>query len=187
MTLPARDPGEVVAALRPLLPRHDSRQIGSATEQIWHQQRTSVKAVEGADFLLHYLKQSGFKLGVLSNTWHPLFSGFVENCGALVGVIDHALLSYRLGRKKPCSSLFHLAVEASGTTADRCWMIGDSFEQDIEPARRLGMKTAWVLKRPQLEIDVLVGLLRGQLRGPDLVVRDLAQLQGFLVQEDIRP
>jgi FMN phosphatase YigB (HAD superfamily) len=64
-------------------------------------------------------------------------------------------------------------------------MVGDSYEQDIEPARNVGMRTLWVLRRPEKERGVLVKLLRGEQTPPDLLVEDLNQIDTLLKRKGL--
>jgi FMN phosphatase YigB (HAD superfamily) len=37
-------------------------------------------------------------------------------------------------------------VAAAGTLPERCAMVGDRLDNDVEPARRQGMKGVWLLR-----------------------------------------
>lgn len=40
--------------------------------------------------------------------------------------------------------IFEIAFEMAGCSADEAVMIGDRLDNDIYPAKRLGMKTIWI-------------------------------------------
>ena len=63
-------------------------------------------------------------------------------------------------------------------------MIGDTYELDMEPARRIGMNTVWILCRPEKEKSLLVEVLRGTKERPDWVVEDVEALQHFFMDKD---
>ena len=81
-----------------------------------------------------------FKLGVVSN-----FYGNLDSILAEVGIapLFHAVAdSCRVGIFKPDPGIFRAALEQ----LDACdvLMVGDSLDKDCAPARRLGLKTAWL-------------------------------------------
>lgn len=176
MTHPAKSPDEIVTTLVPALPRHRSQQIRTAVNDIWKQQTAAVQEIPGARDLLQGLKNMGLNLGVISNTWHPSYKGFRLNCPQLTKLLDFSFLSYLEGWKKPSQEIFEAAVRKAGCPAEACWMVGDSYELDLEPARILGMRTLWVLCRPECERPLLAEILRGEKPGPDWAVQALAEI-----------
>lgn len=54
------------------------------------------------------------------------------------------VLSCEAGVSKPDPSIFLAALEQSGCSPERAWMVGDRLDNDILPAMDLGMKTIWV-------------------------------------------
>lgn len=181
MTHPATRPDELLGPLARILPGRAHGELLGALEAVWAEQESCVRPIPGTVEVLQAIKAMGIRLGVLSNTWHPLFSGFRENCPDHHRLMDHLLLSYREGSKKPSQDLFRRAVEAAGSVrAGECWMVGDSYELDVEPARSAGMRTVWVLSAPERERDCLARVLRGEIPGPDWAVEDLTELPQFL-------
>lgn len=49
--------------------------------------------------------------------------------------------SYIVGVSKPNKQIFTVALQQAQKVASNCWYIGDSMTLDIEPAKKLGMKT----------------------------------------------
>ena len=176
MTHPARDPSSLVRALKGILVDREQNHMQAAMEEVWREQRRSAKEVDGATSVLKALKATGFKLGLLSNTWHPFYSGVCECCPELTELVDHHVLSYRLGIKKPSPEFFRHALEQVGATAERCWMVGDSYELDIEPALAVGMHAVWVLHGPERERTLLAQVLRGEKPSPDWSVAHLGEI-----------
>ena len=66
--------------------------------------------------------------------------------------MDAVVGSKAHGRTKPHPSIFVAALEALGVRADETAMVGDSYEDDIEGARSLGMR-AILLDRDGLRPD----------------------------------
>lgn len=92
--------------------------------------------------LLAGLVERGFALGVISNG-----CGNVGKLCADLGynrfltvIVD----SRRVGLFKPDPAIFRHAAEELGGDPGEMMMVGDSFERDVRPARKAGMKTAWL-------------------------------------------
>jgi choline kinase/predicted HAD superfamily phosphohydrolase YqeG len=126
-------------------------------------------AVENAR-LLATLVERGFELGVVSNG-----CGNVEKLCADLGYAPYLSVivdSRRVGFFKPDPAIFHYAAEKVGGDPGTMMMVGDSFERDVAPAKKAGMKTAWLEGAVQRECpdSSLV----------DLRLRRLADLPGAL-------
>jgi FMN phosphatase YigB (HAD superfamily) len=179
MTLPQVSPGAVAAALCRVLPDKDPNQVGSVLLDLWQEQTACARTIPGATARLQGLKQMGLKLGVISNTWHPFYQGVRDTCPEIMELMDYQWLSYQVGLKKPRLDLFYYAIEKTGAPAASCWMVGDTYELDMEPAAQAGMRTLWVLNRPEREKALLVEVLRGKKPRPDWTVQDLTEVLAF--------
>ena len=98
--------------------------------------------------VLDELRRHGLKIGLISNGQRDL-EEFAEH--HLLDV-DTVVGSKAHGRIKPHASIFVAALEALGVSADETVMVGDSYEDDIEGARRLGIR-AILLDRDGLRLD----------------------------------
>lgn len=183
MTHPAESPNQLLTALSQSLPRIPKDGLHDILIELWKQQTASVREMPGAGELLVGLKELGLKLGVISNIWQPAYQGFRHNCSHLDALMDIKVLSYEQGCKKPGVELFERALHQADCEPESCWMIGDSFELDLEPARRLGMRSLWVLVHPERERDILAEILRGEKPGPDLAVEDLDDILPLFRQQ----
>jgi HAD superfamily hydrolase (TIGR01549 family) len=94
--------------------------------------------------VLEELRRHGLKLGVVSNGQRDL-ERFVEHHRIDV---DVAVGSAAFGRTKPHPSIFLAALEQLGVRPAHAAMVGDSYEDDIEGARALGMM-AYLLDRDE--------------------------------------
>jgi len=166
-------PDSLADALARLLTDRAPQHIRSVLDRLWEEQTLCVREIPGATLLLKSLKEMGLKLGVVSNTWHPLYVGFCRNCPELNGLLDYTFLSYRMGCKKPAAEFYQSVLHETGEKPAVCWMVGDSCELDMEPARHAGMRTLWVLCRPEREPESLVRMLREERPRPDWVVQSL--------------
>lgn len=92
--------------------------------------------------VLATLAERGFQLGVVSNG-----CGNVERLCADLGYarfLSVVVDSRRVGLSKPDPAIFLHAAEKLGGDPATMMMVGDSFERDVLPARKAGMKTAWL-------------------------------------------
>ncbi len=105
------------------------------------------------------LRRRGLRIGLVSNGQRDL-EEFVVHHGLQV---EAAVGSKAHGRTKPHPSIFGAALDELGTSPSETAMVGDSYEDDIEGARALGMR-AILLDREGLwpdaedRIDTLLAL-----------------------------
>src|SRR4029453_3068607 len=85
---------------------------------------------------LDELRRHGLEIGLVTNGQRDL-EEFVEHHGLVVDAMGG---SRAHGRIKPDPSIFEAALAALGVEAGEAAMVGDSFEDDIEGARALGMR-----------------------------------------------
>jgi len=109
--------------------------------------------------VLEELRRHGLQIGLVSNGQRDL-EEFAAHHGldvdAIVGSRSH-------GRIKPHPSIFVAALRALGVPPDEAAMVGDSYEDDIEGARALGMRAIFLDRdgrRPDApdRIDTLLAL-----------------------------
>lgn len=55
------------------------------------------------------------------------------------------ILSEEVGLSKPDSTIFKLALQEANTTANRIVYVGDRYDNDIVPAKSLGMRAVRIL------------------------------------------
>jgi putative hydrolase of the HAD superfamily len=94
------------------------------------------------------LRGHGIKIGLVSNGSRDL-DEFVTHHALDV---DCAVGSRAFGRTKPHPEIFRHALALLGVEPEEAAMIGDSYEDDIEGARALGM-TAFLLDRDGRRLD----------------------------------
>src|SRR6476660_7094037 len=100
------------------------------------------KAADANKTLLADLAQRGFELGVVSNG-----CGNVATLCADFGYAPFLSVivdSHCVGLFKPDPAIFRYAVDKIGHAPGEILMVGDSFERDVVPAKKIGMKTAWL-------------------------------------------
>ena len=100
------------------------------------------EAVAANTHLLADLAGRGFELGVISNG-----CGNVERLCVDFGYAPYLSVivdSRRVGLYKPDPAIFVHAAERLGGDAGSMMMVGDSFDRDVRPAKKAGMRTAWL-------------------------------------------
>jgi putative hydrolase of the HAD superfamily len=127
--------------------------------------------------LLATLAERGFELGVVSNG-----CGNVEKLCADFGYAPFLSVivdSRHAGLFKPDPAIFLHAAKKLGGDPETMMMVGDSFERDVVPAKKAGMKTAW-----------LEGATPRECSDPSLVdlrLRRLADLPAALSAASLAP
>lgn len=90
------------------------------------------------------LEQLGqeYQLGIIANQLPGLEERLKD-----FGILDYfsaIFSSADLGLAKPDSAIFRLALQKTNCLPQQAIMIGDRLDNDIAPARRIGMKTIWI-------------------------------------------
>ena len=125
------------------------------------------------DALLRRLSDRGLKLGIVAN--QPLAARERLARAGIGDLFDHQGLSGLTGFSKPDPRAFQAAAEALGMTPAECIMVGDRIDNDIVPAKALGMTTILLRagrhrrQRP-----------RSPEEEPDAVVTDVMELEAAI-------
>lgn len=102
------------------------------------------------------LSERGYMLGLISNThwrWLP------EQRDEVKKYFQTVTLSYEIGYVKPHPNIFLATLEKMRAEPERCLHVGDDLVADIEGAKNVGMKTAF-LKRGKMEANSDIQLKR---------------------------
>ncbi len=86
--------------------------------------------------------KSKYKLGIIAN---QMFGSEkrLENFG-IRKYFDVIVASAEEGVEKPDIRIFEIALERAGIEASEAVMVGNRIDNDIVPAKKMGMKTIWV-------------------------------------------
>ena len=103
--------------------------------------KNSEKLYPGTEDILKKLHDK-YKIGVIANQ-NPGTAQRLEGFGILK-YIDLVIASAEEGVSKPDRRIFEIALERAGIEPDDAVMIGDRIDNDIMPAKNLGMKTIWI-------------------------------------------
>jgi putative hydrolase of the HAD superfamily len=120
---------------------------------------------------LEALADNDILIGLISNS-HRSLESFQEHF-ELDGLIDVAVSSSQHGFMKPHPSIFEAALTLAGVSAGDSMMVGDSLTQDINGARRVGMRGVLVRRSDASQSDdrniADVPVIRTLLEVPDLL------------------
>ncbi len=83
-----------------------------------------------------------YKIGVIANQSAGT-AGRMNQYG-LLPYLDLIIASAEEGIEKPDLRIFELALERAGCLPENAVMIGDRLDNDIVPAKRIGLKTIWI-------------------------------------------
>ena len=109
-------------------------------ETPWHNEDEVPYA--NAEEILQYLYGKGYKIGIIANQ----SMGTAERLKkwGFLKYIDVVAASAELGVAKPDRAIFEKALKMADCIAGEAVMIGDRLDNDICPAKKLGMKTIWI-------------------------------------------
>lgn len=126
-----------------------------------------------AEAILAYLRDRGYGIGVIANQ----SPGSVERLRGwgLLSYIDVVAASAELGVAKPDRAIFDRALEMARCGPQEAVMIGDRLDNDVAPAKRLGMAAIWI--RQGLAVYQDPQWAEGRA---DAVVRHLLELKEIL-------
>ena len=85
-----------------------------------------------------------YRIGIIANQYLGTAER-LRNYG-LLPYIDLVISSEEEGVKKPDPRIFLKALRQAGCSADEACMVGDRLDNDISPAKKLGMKTVRILQ-----------------------------------------
>jgi HAD superfamily hydrolase (TIGR01509 family) len=105
-----------------------------------------MQPLPGAIDLLAQIHTLGMRTVIASNTYWRDAESYWDDF-RLLGMADHVdavVTSVDAGHLKPHPAVFEMAMRWAAVPADRCVVIGNKEENDIEPALALGMRTILV-------------------------------------------
>ncbi len=126
------------------------------------------------DGLLRRLRERGLRLGIVAN--QPAAARERLDRAGIGDLFDHHGLSGLTGIRKPDPRAFAAAAEALRVPADGCIMVGDRIDNDIAPAKALGMAAILFRggrhrrQRPRNDAET-----------PDAVVTDVLELERVIL------
>ncbi len=98
---------------------------------------------------------SKYELGIIANQLDGLRERLYDF--GILQYFTHIVSSWDVKLMKPDIRIFEYALKTAECLPENAYMIGDRLDNDIAPARQLGMKTVWIrqgfgrLQEPQSE------------------------------------
>ena len=105
--------------------------------------------------LLEALRARDLRVGLVSNAFDPpwLLHRDLERTG-VAALLDVAVFSSEVGRRKPHPEIFERALQPLGVPADEVAFVGDRLREDIGGAAAIGMTTVQALWfRAEQDVD----------------------------------
>jgi putative hydrolase of the HAD superfamily len=108
-----------------------------------------------------------YRLGIVSNFAIPeCVFRLLERHGLDV-FFDVVVVSGAVNRRKPSSEIFQKALEKLGVGASEAVFVGDTVDADVQGAKSVGMKTIFIERRLQKEVEQIC---------PDQTIKSLSEL-----------
>jgi HAD superfamily hydrolase (TIGR01549 family) len=121
------------------LPAEEQARVSTLYREAYRQ---SWRAADGAVELLTVLRGHGLKTGIISNNLVEEQMEKLRVCN-LEHLIDSLTISEEAGVAKPDPRIFQIALDRLGCLPNQVVMIGDAWENDIVPARAMGIHAIW--------------------------------------------
>lgn len=93
---------------------------------------------QGIRALVALAGELGIPLGIVSNAHSGRAHRRIMARHGLDEAFGVQVYSDEVGVRKPNPAILELAAQALGTTAERCWYVGDTFDRDVVAGRRAG-------------------------------------------------
>jgi 2-haloalkanoic acid dehalogenase type II len=116
----------------------------------WDRHRRDFVLRKGVHDTLKALRTRGLHIGMVSNIDEDQLAHLVE-LGELAPYFDSLLSSEAAGSCKPDPDIFHEALRRAGCRPDEALFVGDTLQQDIAGANRVGMRSVLIWHRTDRE------------------------------------
>lgn len=137
-----------------------------ATEAFCSEFMKYVRMDEDAPEVLRKL-HGKYKLGIVSNFAIPECVVKLLQKHDLYKFFDVVVISGAVNKRKPNPAIFTEALSKLEVNASETVFVGDTVDADIKGPKEVGMKTIYIERRPQKEIE--------QIR-PDCIIKRLSEL-----------
>jgi putative hydrolase of the HAD superfamily len=97
---------------------------------------------------LRLLRSRGLKIGIVSN-WDTRLKSICDGLG-LTPLVDFIVISAEVGVRKPDPGIFRMALDRAGVRADEAIHVGDLLEEDVEGARRAGVRAVLIDRKKRI-------------------------------------
>jgi putative hydrolase of the HAD superfamily len=150
----------------------ESEIVKGATEVFCREFMNYVSLDEYAVRVLRELRPN-YHLGVVSNFAIPeCVTKLLEKSG-LSGFLDVVIISASVNLRKPNPAIFKCALEKLQLEPEETVFVGDTVDADVKGGKEVGMKTVYLDRRPQKDLDLVK---------PDLSIKSLSELPAALTR-----
>lgn len=135
-------------------------EILDAEQRVWDR---AARVVPEAVWALRWLRERGVKRAVCSNAPFPgeMMRRQLATNG-LAALLDGAVFSSDIGKRKPAREMYVAALDAIGVAAPSALFVGDRVREDYEGPRAVGMRAvicaAHAATRPAGEVPTIESL-----------------------------
>jgi HAD superfamily hydrolase (TIGR01662 family) len=155
--------------------------VEAAMQHFYRPSEWAWRPVPGMSRVLDQLATRGYLLGLVSNAGDAPNVHRLLAKADLESSFDPVLVSASVGLRKPQPGIFERLLEAWGLAPEQVVMVGDSLEEDVLGANRVGMWTIWVrgvagASRELSEVDA----------PPDSVAETLLEVPGLVESLAVR-
>jgi putative hydrolase of the HAD superfamily len=147
-----------------------SELVSGATFAFCEEFTNYVRMDENAEEVLRKL-HCKYKLAIVSNFAIPECVCKLLQAHGLDVFFDAVVVSGAINKRKPSPEIFQKALEKLGVDAENTVFVGDTVDADIQGAKSVGMRTIFIERRAQKEIE--------RVR-PDQTIRSLSELSKAL-------
>ena len=148
----------------------NSEVVAGATNSFCEGFMKYVRIDENAKSALEKL-HGKYKLGIVSNFAIPECVDKLLEKHGLDKLFDVVVVSATVNKRKPSPEIFEKALVKLGVSAENAVFVGDTVDADIEGAKNAGMKTIYIERRPQKEVENA---------RPDQTIKSLVELLAAL-------
>ena len=126
-----------------------ARELATRWDRHWHSVTVphllrEIAESEPAGTTLQLLRERGYRLGLLSNTWWAAEWHNADLAAhGLEDLLDEVAYTSDLPHSKPHPSVFLAMVSRLGVEAEACVMVGDRMVDDISGGLGVGMRAVW--------------------------------------------
>ncbi len=146
--------------------------IQGATNAFSQQFMNFVRIDTNATTVLNELYRT-YRLGIVSNFAIPECIEQLLDREQLSQLFEVIVISGAVNKRKPNPEIFELALQKMQLDASDVAFVGDTVDADVKGARNIGMKSIYIDRRPQKELDEYP---------PDYTIKSLSELP-FVLQK----
>lgn len=155
--------------------------LDEGLKHLYHVSQNHWIPEEDARPTLETLRQSGLRLGVISNAGDDADVQRLVDNARIRPYFDFIITSAAVGCRKPDASIFELALGKWGISPTETAMVGDTLHADILGANRVGIFSVWITRRANRPDN---NANRAGIT-PDATIHTLAELPALLESKSL--